>query len=283
LASSDRLLVLERDQRFKGPARMEQAMAKLAGKVALITGSDSGMGQAMAEEFARAGADAAITFHADQAGAEESRRRVRAAGRKAVVRQLDVRDEISVARLFDAVARELGTPDILVNNAGVGAGGAVVAEMTTSEFDRIIKTDLYGPFFCCREFIRRRQAAKGGGKIINITSVHEAIPSPGSAAYGAGKGGLLNLTRPLALELAPLRINVNAIAPGLIRTSMTAQRTEDPETMKEQLPNIPWNRPGEPWEIARLTLYLASTDADYVTGQSFTIDGGLEMNWGQGA
>jgi glucose 1-dehydrogenase len=155
--------------------------------------------------------------------------------------------------------------------------------MTTEEFDLVIKTDLYGPFFCCREFIRRRQAAAGGGKIINITSVHEAIPSPGSAAYGAAKGGLLTFTRSLALELAPLRINVNAIAPGLIRTPMTAERTDDPEKMKEQLPNIPWNRPGEPWEIARLALYLASADSDYVTGQSFTIDGGLEMNWGQGA
>jgi len=257
-------------------------MAKLDSKTALITGSDSGMGQAMAEEFARAGANVAITFHTDEAGAEESRRRVQAAGRKALVGQTDIRDEGSVGRLFEAVSSELGTPDILVNDAGVGSSGASVAEMTTEEFDRVIKTDLYGPFFCCREFIRRRESA-GGGKIINITSVHEAIPSPGSAAYGAAKGGLLTLTRSLALELAPLRINVNAIAPGLIRTPMTAERTQDPAKMKEQLPNIPWNRPGEPWEIARLALYLASADSDYVTGQSFTIDGGLEMNWGQGA
>jgi glucose 1-dehydrogenase len=257
-------------------------MAKLDNKIALVTGSDSGMGQAMAEAFAQAGANIIITFHTDEAGAEESRRRVQAAGRKAMVRQTDVRDEKSVARLFEAVGSELGVPDILVNDAGVGNGGARVGEMTMEEFDLVIKTDLYGPFFCCREFIRRRQSATGG-KIINITSVHEAIPSPGSAAYGAAKGGLLTFTRSLALELAPRRINVNAIAPGLIRTPMTAQRTEDPEKMKEQLPNIPWNRPGEPWEVARLALYLASEDSDYVTGQSFTIDGGLEMNWGQGA
>ena len=121
--------------------------------------------------------------------------------------------------MFDAACRELGAPDILVNDAGVGSGGASVAEMATEEFDRVIKTDLYGPFFCCRAFIRRRQAAGGGGKILNITSVHEAIPSPGSAAYGAAKGGLLTFTRSLALELAPLRINVNAVAPGLIRYS----------------------------------------------------------------
>lgn len=258
-------------------------MTKLANKIALITGSDSGMGQAMAEEFARAGATIAVTYHSDQAGAEETCRRVAAAGAKGKAWQVDVQDEASVTALFEAVARELGTPDILVNNAGIGAGGIKVADLETADFDRVIKTDLYGPFFCCRDFIRRRQQAGGGGKIINITSVHEAIPSPGSAAYGAAKGGLLTFTRSLALELAPLRINVNAIAPGLIRTPMTAKRTEDPAKMKEELPHIPWNRPGEPWEIARLALYLASDDADYVTGQSFTIDGGLEMNWGQGA
>jgi glucose 1-dehydrogenase len=197
-------------------------MPKLENKIALITGSDSGMGQATAEEFARAGADVAVTFHTDEAGAQDTAERVKAAGRRVViVRQLDVRDEASVAAVFDAAAAELGVPDILVNNAGVGAGGTSVADMTAEEFDRVIKTDLYGPFFCSREFIHRRKAADAGGsgKIINITSVHEAIPSPGSASYGAAKGGLLTLTRSLALELAPLRINVNAIAPGLIRTA----------------------------------------------------------------
>ncbi|TXH33277.1 MAG: SDR family oxidoreductase [Rhodospirillaceae bacterium] len=258
-------------------------MGKLDKKLALITGSDSGMGQAMAEEFAKAGATVAITYHSDQDGAEETCRRVKAAGAKAVMRQVDVQDEKSVTALFEAVAQEFGAPDILVNNAGVGAGGVNVADLSAADFDRVIKTDLYGPFYCCRDFIRRRQKAGGGGKIINITSVHEAIPSPGSAAYGAAKGGLLTFTRSLALELAPMRINVNAIAPGLIRTPMTSKRTEDPAKMKEELPHIPWKRPGEPWEIARLALYLASDDSDYVTGQSFTIDGGLEMNWGQGA
>lgn len=177
---------------------------------------------------------------------------------------------------------ELGAPDILVNNAGTG-GDAAVADMDLATWERVIRTDLTGPFLCCRDFVRRRKAAGGGGKVVNVTSVHEAIPSPGAAAYGAAKGGLLTFTRSLALELAPLRINVNAVAPGLIRTAMTAERTEDPEAMAEELPRIPWNRPGEPREVARLALYLASDDADYVTGQSFTIDGGLEMNWGQGA
>jgi len=256
---------------------------QLENKIAVVTGADSGMGQAIAEEFARAGANVVITYHSDENGAAETRGRVEAAGRRAFVRQLDVRDERSVASLFEAVDGELGTPDILVNNAGVGGGKASVADTATEDFDKVIKTDLYGPFFCCREFIRRRKDKGGRGKIINITSVHEAIPTPNGAAYGAAKGGLLAFTRSLSLELAPLRINVNAIAPGLIRTPMTAKRTEDPEKMKEELPNIPWNRPGEPWEVAKLALYLASDDSDYVTGQSFTIDGALEMNWGQGA
>src|SRR4029079_18399903 len=138
-------------------------------------------------------------------------------------------------------------------------------------------------FYCCQQFIRLRKRAGGKGKIINITSVHEEIPTPRGAAYGASKGGLKTFTRSLSLELAPDRICVNAIAPGLIRTPMTAKRTEDPETMQRQLPRIPLRRAGEPWEVALLALYLASDYSDYVTGQSFTIDGGLEMNWGHGA
>lgn len=258
-------------------------MFDLSGKVAVVTGSDSGIGQAIAVEFARAGADVAVTFHTDAAGAEETARLVRAAGRRALVKQLDVGDEAAVGTLFEAAEAELGPPDILVNNAGTG-GDAEVAAMRTETWERVIRTDLTGPFFCCRAFIHaRRRVGAGGGKIVNITSVHEAIPTPGGAAYGAAKGGLLTFTRSLALELAPERINVNAVAPGLIRTPMTEERTRDPEAMRRELPRIPWNRPGEPWEVARLALYLASPDADYVTGQSFTIDGGLEMNWGQGA
>jgi len=241
------------------------------------------MGRAMAELFAAEGADVVVTFHSDEQGGRATARAVENLGRGVLLRQLDVRDEESVEALFDAVDRELGTPDVLVNNAGVGQSGSEVAETELDDFDRVVRTDLHGPFLCCRAFARRREAQGDGGRILNVTSVHEAIPSPGAAAYGAAKGGLLTLTRSLALELAPLRINVNAVAPGLIRTPMTQAHTDYPATREKEMPNIPWRRPGEPWEVARLALYLVSDAADYVTGQSFTIDGGLTMNWGQGA
>jgi glucose 1-dehydrogenase len=257
--------------------------ADLTGKVAVVTGGDSGIGRAIAEEFAQHGADVLVTYLHDRAGAQETVRLIEKAGRRGMASHTDQRDPRAVAKLFEEVEAKLGTPFILVNNAGIGGADAEVAELDIEEWDRVIRTNLYGPFYCCQHFIRARRRAGGKGKIVNITSVHEEIPTPQGAPYGASKGALKNLTRTLSLELAKDRINANAIAPGLIRTPMTARRTENPEKMQEQLPRIPLRRPGEPWEVARLALYLASDDSDYVTGQSFVIDGGLEMNWGQGA
>jgi glucose 1-dehydrogenase len=256
---------------------------RLKGKIAIVTGSESGIGRATAEAFALEGADVAVTYFHDSDGAEETRKKIEAAGRNAIVVQLDQCDPQQVEHLFRRAQVDLGTPDILVNNAGIDASGKQVAEMPLEDWDREIKTDLYGPFYCCQQFIRARRAVGGRGKIINITSVHETIPRVGSAAYDAAKGGLRNLTRTLALELAPDHINVNNIAPGMVLTPMNQPAIDDPKVREKQVQNIPWKRAAEPWEIAKLAVYLASEDADYATGQTFTLDGGLMMNLGQGA
>jgi len=258
-------------------------IGKLHGKLAVVTGSESGIGQAIAIEFAREGASVAISYFKDRGGAETTQREVEATGQRAFVLQLDQRDPAAVARAFGDIQGQLGTPFILVNDAGIDSIGKPVSEMSVDDWDDRIRTNLYGPFYCCQQFIRARKQAGGRGKIINITSVHEDIPRIGSAGYNASKGGLRNLTRTLALELAPDLINVNNIAPGMVLTPMNQPAIDDPKELEKQVQSIPFKRAAEPWEIAKLALYMASDDADYVTGQSFTIDGGLKMNLGQGA
>jgi len=253
---------------------------KLKDKRALVTGADSGIGQAIAEIFAREGADVAIVYHTDRDGAEQTRRRVEAAGRRAVVMQGDVGDPASVQRCFDEAVRELGGLEILVNNAGVGANPAPVAEIDDAELERVLRTDLMGPLFCCRAFVNLRKRCGGGGRIVNISSVAQHLPTPESAPYGMAKAGVGSLTRSLSRELAEDKINVNNIAPGLIQTPMTQSRLDDPAKRDKSFSVIPWHRAGQPEEIAGVALFLASDDGDYVTGQTWTIDGGLSMQWG---
>jgi glucose 1-dehydrogenase len=255
----------------------------MEGKVALITGSDSGIGQGTAVEFAKEGADIVVHYLEDRAGAESTKQQVESCGRRAIVVQGDVSEEGQVERLFDEALQAFGTVDILMNNAGIDASGKPVAEMPTEVWDRAIKTNLYGYFYCCRRFIQIRRGAGGGGKIINVTSVHEEIPRAGAADYDCAKGAERNLTRTLALELAPDKINVNNIAPGMVLTPFNQPAIEDPKVRKEQVQSIPWKRAAEPKEIGRLAVFLASSDSDYVTGSTYVIDGGLMQNQGQGA
>ncbi|GJD48561.1 putative oxidoreductase YohF [Methylobacterium crusticola] len=254
---------------------------KLDNKIALVTGADSGIGQAIAAVFAEAGADVCITYHTDAEGAAETRRRVEAAGRRALVAQLDVRDAAAVDALVRRVEAELGTLDVLVNNAGKGMGARTpVASLPEDQLDVILDTNLKGPLHCARAFVALRKRRGGGGRIVNVSSVAQHLPTAGSAPYGMAKAGLGSLTRSLAVEVAPDRINVNGIAPGLIQTPMTQDRLDDPGKRDASMREIPWHRPGQPVEIARLALFLASDHGDYVTGQTWTMDGGLTMNWG---
>ncbi len=256
---------------------------KLEGRVALITGSDSGIGRGTAIEFAKEGADVVVHYLDDQEGAERTRRAVEGEGRRAIVVQADVSVEAEVERMFDDALEAFGRVDILVNNAGVDASGTQVAEMATDVWERAIRTNLYGYFFTARRFIKERRRAGGKGKIINVTSVHDTIPRAGAADYDCSKGGQLNLTRTLALELAPDHINVNSIGPGMVLTPFNQEAMDDPQELDQQVQSIPWKRAAEPEEIGKLALYLASQDADYVTGATFYIDGGLMQSQGQGA
>ena len=252
--------------------------------MALITGSDSGIGQGSAIEFAKEGADVVVHYLDDGEGAQRTREAVEAEGRRAIVVQADITDEQQVERLFDATTEAFGTVDILMNNAGVDASGAEVADLSTEVFDHAIRANLYGAFFCCRRYIRLRKTAGGsGGKIINVTSVHQEIPNAGGADYDCSKGALRNLTHVLALELAPLGINVNNLGPGMVLTPFNQPAIDDPELLDKQVQSIPLKRAADPAEIARLAVFLASSDSDYVTGSTYFMDGGLMQNVGQGA
>ena len=258
-------------------------MKKLEGKTALITGSDSGIGRAIAVEYARQGASVVITYHTDDKGAKETEQEAKKEGARTLLSKLDVSDEQSVKEVFKKTLSTFGQLDILVNNAGVNGSGIPVAEMPTEVFDKTIRTNLYGTFFCSREFVQYLRREKRKAKIINISSVHEEIASAGNADYNASKGGIRNFMRTLALELAADGIQVNDIAPGMILTPMNQEAVDDAEVRKRKENNIPMKRAGQPEEIAKLALFLASADSDYVTGSTFVMDGGLMQYMGQGA
>lgn len=259
-------------------------MAKrLEDEVAVVTGSDSGIGKATAIAFAHEGADVAITYLHDKNGAEDTRKAVEQAGRRAVVVHFDQRKPEDVARLFDEAQQALGVPTILVNDAGIDSTGTPVKDMRVEDWDNEIRTNLYGPFYCCQQFVRRLEGTGKHGSIVNITSVHEEAPRAGAAGYDCAKGALRNLTRTLALELAEKNINVNNVAPGMVLTPFNQSAIDDPAVYREQVKSIPMKRAAQPEEIAAAAVYLCSPEARYVMGTSLYIDGALMMNQGQGA
>ena len=242
------------------------------GRVAIVTGSDSGIGEATAIALAEAGCDVGVTWHQDEGGAAETVAAVRAAGRKAATARLDLTRLDEVAGVVDGLAAELGGLDVLVNNAGTGIS-APFLDQTLEDWQQVLDTDLTGAFLCAQAAARRMVAAGRGGRIVNVTSVHEHVPLEGAAAYCAAKGGLGLLTKVMALELASHGITVNSVAPGEVATAMTGNEDTDPRTIER--PGIPLGRPGHAREIAAAVVWLASEEAGYATGASFVIDGGL--------
>jgi len=254
-----------------------------AASVAIVTGGDSGIGRACAIALAAAGVPVVFTWHSDEAASEATATAISDAGGRALAVQTDVTDEAAIEALFTAAEHAFGTVTLLVNSAGLNMSGTMLRDMPLAQFDRIVRSDLYGPFLTCRRMVRALEAADQPGRIVNISSIHERAPRAGAVDYDAAKGGLAQLTATLALELAPQRIAVNGVAPGMILTPMNQSAMDDPEERRRKEAAIPWGRAGTGADVATLVLFLLSPAADYITGSTVTIDGGLSLTVAQGA
>jgi len=255
----------------------------LLGQKALVTGASSGIGAGVALELAKAGADVVVNYASSLTGAQKVVDEITALGRKSYPVKADVSKQDEVNAMFDEMLSKWGTIDILINNAGLQQDAPFV-DMTLDQWNKVIGINLTGMFLCAqravREFIRRGtpvQNERAIGKIINMSSVHEIIPWAGHANYASSKGGVRMFTQTLSQELAPQKIRVNAIGPGAIATPINRPAWETPEALASLLTLIPYKRVGQPIDIGKAAVWLASDDSDYVNGQTLFVDGGMTL------
>jgi glucose 1-dehydrogenase len=255
----------------------------LKGQKALVTGANSGIGKAVAIALGESGADVVVNYVRGEEAAQAVVKTIVASGSKALALHADVSQEQQVQQMFRDMIDKLGTIDILINNAGLQQD-APFDEMTLEQWNTVIGVNLTGQFLCAREAVRefkrrgiRPEVSVAAGKIICMSSVHEQIPWGGHANYASSKGGVMLLMKSIAQELAPRRIRVNSICPGAIRTPINTSAWDTPEAYRSLLTLIPYQRIGEPEDIGRVAVFLASDQSDYITGASIFVDGGMTL------
>jgi glucose 1-dehydrogenase len=251
---------------------------RLAGKVAVVTGAGSGIGQSIAIRFASEGATVVVDYRNHPEQAADTKAKAEAAGGKAITIQADVSILADTQRLIDETYKQLNRCDILVNNAGIEIE-APFWEVTEKDYDAVLNVNLKGAFFLTQAFVRPLITAKQPGRVINISSVHEDMVFPHFSTYCASKGAMRMVMRDLAVELGPYNITVNNIAPGAIATPINTKMMADKPELNALLANIPLGRMGTPDEVAGVALFLASEDGAYCTGSTFIVDGGLIRNY----
>jgi glucose 1-dehydrogenase len=250
-------------------------MQSLKGRVALVTGAGSGIGQAIAVRFAQAGAHIAINTHpGGKHSGPEALGLIAKVDPDALAIPANVDNRAEVESMVQQIVKKFGRLDICVNNAGIEIKKPFL-EITDEEWNKVLSVNLYGGFLMSQIAARQMVKQGGGGKLIFVSSVHEDIPFPQYTPYCASKGGVRMLMRNLAMELAEHKINVNNIAPGAIATPINEAVLENPEELKNAVSEIPWGRFGKPEEVASVALFLASADSEYVTGSTYYVDGGL--------